>query len=441
MHNPLLPKGLVQDPNRPKAKLDLHVFGSRYFTKGTAKWFGYYEELTIVEQQQLLGYFIKSAPGLNPLEKAKPITEIQLKSIEVDANFPKIEATELCRLLKLYQHYCNGFKNRPTLEVGVLLFYNPTLNKIKFLLPNQTVSGASWDWNIQGNKPILFLDPAFNPVDGSFLNIEQIQQSGWEHIGTSHSHNTIASRWSNGPTGDYKNQAGSKEKPLPPMLHLLVYAMKNYQTEEMPEFSFLSSVNVFGDLIDLDPSLVIQNTDVDYQQVNWIGGEVAEKLAKIVVYTAPKAVYAGYYQGYNPGSYYNSAQGKFQGNGYAANFVKRYLPPANDTTIVDAEATLSYLKQKLTSDPAEADYRVQLAVELVQDLSSESILDNIALLVDVLSQSSKVYSEIYDDVIKCSHILEEGFIDYFGFDDKAGELEYLEDAELAEFQETVNDTY
>jgi hypothetical protein len=150
----MLPKGLVLKDNN-SAVLDLHVWGSRYFCKGKAKWFNYYEELTVVEQQQLFAYFVKNAPGLNPLEKAKPITETQLKSIEVDANFPKIEAEEICRLLKLYQHYCNGFKNRPTLEVGVLIFYNQTLNKIKFLIPNQTVSGASWDWNIEGKKPIL----------------------------------------------------------------------------------------------------------------------------------------------------------------------------------------------------------------------------------------------------------------------------------------------
>jgi hypothetical protein len=422
----MLPKGLILKPDRSGATLDLHVFGSRYFTKGKAKWFSYYEELTVVEQQQLLGYFIKNAPGLNPLEKAKSITEQELKFIEVDANFPKIEAEELCRLLKLYQHYCKGFKNRPTLEVGLLLFYNQTLNKIKFLIPNQTVSGGSWDWNIEGNKPILFLDPAFNPADGGFLNIEQIQASGWEHIGTSHSHNTINCTWSNGPTGDYKNQAGSKEKPLPPMLHLLVYAMKNYSTEAMPGFSFLSSVNIFGDLINLDPNLVIQNTDVDYSSVNWIGGEIAEKLTKLVVYQAPKQ-FAGYYQGYN----HNSAQGRFVGNGYASNFVKQ-LPKA-DTSIVDAEATISYLKQKATSDPAEADYRIQLAIELVEDLGCEYILENIALLVNVLSQSAKPFSEIYDDVVKCSHILEEGFTDFYSmpYDD-------YEDDEL-EIPEVVND--
>lgn len=406
-----LPKGLKLKPDNSSAILDLYVWGSRYFCKGKAKWFSYYEELTTVEQQQLFSYFVKNAPGLNPLEKAKPISETQLKSIEVDADFPKIEAEELCRLLKLYQYYCNGFKNRPTLEVGVLLFYNPTLNKIKFLLPNQTVSGASWDWNIAGDKPILFLDPSFNPVDGSFLNIEQIQASGWEHIGTSHSHNTIASRWSNGPTGDYKNQAGSKEKPLPPMLHLLVYAMSNYQTGEMPGFSFLSSVNVLGDLIDINPSLLIQDREVDYQTVDWIGGEVAEKLAKIVVYQAPRTVY----QGYNHGL--------------------KYLPPANDTTVVDAEATLSYLKQKRTSDPAEANYRVQLAVDLVEELPAENILDCIALLVHVLSQSSLTFAEIYNDVVKSSYILEEGFVDYFGFDD--------EDTELVahELGELKHDTY
>ena len=433
MHN-LLPKGLIQDPNKPTAKLDLHVYGSRYFTKGKAKWFSYYEELTIVEQQQLFGYFTKNAPGLNPLEKAKTVTEQELTSISVDTNFPKIEAEELCRLLKLYQHYCNGFKSRPTLEVGVLLFYNPTLNKIKFLLPNQTVSGASWDWNIEGTKPILFLDSAFNPSDGSFLNIGQIQASGWEHVGTSHSHNTIPSKWSKGATGDYANQAGSKEKPKPPMLHLLVYSMKDYASEEIPGFEFLSSVNVFGDLVDLDPGLVIQNADVDYKTVSWIGGEVAEKLAKIVVYTAPK--YQGYYQGYNPGSYYNSVPGG--GNGYASNYRAKthYLQPANDTTIVDAEATLGWIHQKGTHDADEADHRVQLAVELVEGLPAESILDNIALLVDVLSQSSKVYSEIYDDVVKCSHILEEGFNDFYGMPDLYSD-NIEEDVEL----EVTNDTY
>lgn len=412
-----LPKGLKLKPDNSSAILDLYVWGSRYFCKGKAKWFSYYEELTTVEQQQLFSYFVKNAPGLNPLEKAKPISETQLKSIEVDADFPKIEAEELCRLLKLYQYYCNGLKNKPTLEVGVLLFYNQTLNKIKFLIPNQVVSGASWDWNIEGSKPILFLDSAFNPVEGSFLNIEQIQASGWEHIGTSHSHNTIASRWSSGPTGDYKNQAGSKEKPLPPMLHLLVYAMSNYQTGEMPGFSFLSSVNVLGDLIDINPSLLIENKEVDYQTVDWIGGEVAEKLAKIVVYQAPRTVY----QGYNPGSYYNHGL--------------KYLPPANDTTIVDAEATLSYLKQKRTSDPAEANYRVQLAVDLVEELPAENILDCIALLVHVLSQSSLTFAEIYNDVVKSSYILEEGFVDYFGFDD--------EDTELVahELGELKHDTY
>lgn len=395
-----LPKGLKLKPDNSSAILDLYVWGSRYFCKGKAKWFAYYEELTVVEQQQLFSYFVKNAPGLNPLEKAKPITESQLKSIEVDADFPKIEVAELYRLLKLYQYYCNGFKNRPTLEVGVLLFYNPTLNKIKFLLPNQTVSGVSWDWSIASEKPILFLDPLFNPVDGSFLNIEQIQASGWEHIGTSHSHNTIASRWSNGPTGDYKNQAGSKEKPLPPMLHLLVYAMSNYQTDEMPGFSFLSSVNVLGDLIDLNPSLVLEDSNLDYKSVSWIGGEVAEKLAKIAVYQAPKTTYSGYYQS---GHYYNSA------NNYQ---VKK----SNDTTIVDAEATLSYLKQKRTSDPAEASYRVQLAVDLVEELPAEDILNCISLLVHVLSQSSLTFAEIYNDVVKSSYILEEGFVDYFGFD-------------------------
>lgn len=404
MQQSALPKGLTYNPTTSKASRNkIFQWGNRYFIKGKAKWFGYYEELTEVEKLQLYSYFTKYVPGVDPFEGAQLVTEQELKTLSVDTLFPKIEAAELCRLLKLYQYYCNGFKSRPTLEVGVLLFYNSTLNKIKFLLPNQTVSGASWDWNIAGDKPILFLDPSFNPVDGSFLNIEQIQASGWEHIGTSHSHNTIASRWSNGPTGDYKNQAGSKEKPLPPMLHLLVYAMSNYQTDDMPSFNFLSSVNVLGDLIDLDPSLVLEDSNLDYKSVSWIGGDVAEKLAKIVVYQTPKNIYAGYYQ-------------------------PQYFAPKTvkaDTTVVDAEATLSWLKQKSTSDPLEANHRVQLAVDLVEELPAEDILNCISLLVHVLSQSSLTFAEIYDDVIKSSYILEEGFVDYFGFD--TYENEDLED--------------
>lgn len=393
----ILPKGLILKPDRSGATLDLYSYGSRYFTTTSNRWFTFYEELTPPEQQQLFGYFVKNAPGINPLSSAKQISEQQLKSIQVASDFPKIEGAEFCRLLKLYQHYCKGFTNRPNLEVGLLLFYHESVG-IKFVLPNQSVSSGTWKWDINDdNKPLLFLDPVFNKPDGSNYSLAEIKQGGWEHIGTSHSHNTIGCTWS---SPDYANQAGSKEKPEPPMLHLLVYAMANYQTDAMPGFKFLSSVNTFGDLIDVEPSLVIQDADIQYETVNWIGAEKAEQLAKVQVYQ---------YQG---AKYYQTANGATYYYGY------NQLPPAKKkvsapTDVVDAEAVVSWIAQKSTFDAEEASYRIELAVKLVQDLQAEDILSVISKLVDELSYSAKSSEEIYTDVLTSNFVLQEGMIDYF----------------------------
>lgn len=388
----MLPKGLkLKDTSN--AFLDLYSYGSRYFTKGTANWFEYYEELTVVEQQQLFGYFAKHLPGKNPLENAKVVTEDQLKKVTIN-NFPKIQAAELVRLLKLYQHYCKGFSNRPHLEVGALLFYNPTLNLIKFILPSQTVTSGNCKWDLK-DKPVLFLDPQFNDGENT-LQLDQLVASGWTHVGTTHSHNTINCTWSSGPTGDYANQAGSKEKPLPPALHLLVYAMRDYQDlTKCPNFSFLSSVNVFGDLIDVDPFEVLEDQDVEYGEVDWIGGEAAEKLAKVFVYPIPaKSTYT-----------------------YSRPYQTTYYLPPVDNTVVDAEATVSYIRGKSTYDEQEASHRMDLAVELVQDLSSNQILETIGELVKILENSAATYADIYADVIKSSYILEEGMFDFYSFDE------------------------
>lgn len=270
----MLPKGLKKT-QEGKTFLELFCLGSRYFVKSGHQWYDYLEELSAVEMQALFSYFASNFPGKDFLSLATKTNEAEINKIAIKA-FPKIKLEEFFRLLKLYTYFGN---KSPRLEVGCLLFYNQALDAIKFVLPTQKVEPASWNWDVSQDKPLKFLDPTF---PGKYT-LSSLEENGWEKVGTTHSHHVMRAVWSEGPTGDLANQAGSKNKPLPPNIHILVGQLKD---EDEPSSCTKVSVNINGELVDVPLHLVFENTvapGTSYQDTTWVGEKEAEELVSYLI--------------------------------------------------------------------------------------------------------------------------------------------------------------
>lgn len=292
-------------------ELELFRWGARYFVENQDDngFYLYYEELTPFEIQSLVGFYIENYPGQNPLRRASKIREEDLTTVSLLDGFPGVALTEMQRLLKFYNHYAQGLTPNSQLEAGTHLVYFKDKNVLKFVVPDQVVSVGRWDWKINDTKKMVFLDPDYN-IPGVDITLPVIRGMGGILVGDSHSHNTINCTWSE---ADFTYQAGSKEKPLPPQLHLLIYAMKlNKVKDAEPDFKFLASVNVFGDLVNAnDEDIVFVDDVIPWEEVKWVGAAAVEKVAK--PYVAPVTAKVWNKNNHNqlppatPGKYYGNS--------------------------------------------------------------------------------------------------------------------------------------
>lgn len=266
--------------NSEKNTLTANIFfhpetGDYYTTDSVDGLFTYYSKLTEHDRLTVLNHYLTGVElaqktGLNlsiknPFDVAQKTARLHLTNdhiykIQLSPDFPKI-SEDFIRLVKLYQTYCN--KGATSLEVGVVLFYNPDKKELRFVLPTQTVRPAFWSWDMSPGKKAFFLD-------GEETSLEKLASEGWVKCGTSHSHNTMAASWS--PV-DISDQAGTKEDPKFAALHFLLGSFKNFQNPKVApifDIRISASINgVFHDLTSQIEGIIDTNSEIDFDSVSY----------------------------------------------------------------------------------------------------------------------------------------------------------------------------
>jgi hypothetical protein len=419
-----LPQKGVKSENG-KLVFETYAYGQAYYTPVVSSgFFQHYEALNIREVEQLTNFVGDlKFKGLIPSDKylrdfSPRLTEEQVNSVKL-VNWPKFDADEFLRIIKFYHLYCLGIGNRSALEAGTI-FYHHQDHGLKAMIPTQTVKGGHWDWDLIEEKtvngvkqvtelPIAFLDPSI--TNNKTVTKSWLDANGWVLVGTSHSHNTLTCTWSgskrktvtNFSSDDYASQAGSLEKPKPPLLHLLVrsFSFSNHSDlTKFPKFQINAAVNINGDLIAVSTDEVIADVSNDdviasltgnaefdtyYANLNWCGEELAKSLATVPVYKPGQTYTYGYPR--NPvqqkalPAYSNYWQGGYGNNQYWST-PNYYQNQNRHNLVVEGEAAQNVYANKSVWETAEMDYLKGLILDLFDLLSLDDQVDVLDRQID-----------------------------------------------------------
>lgn len=200
-----------------------------------------FEKMTDVDKYLASREYLKSINKDFWDKCAEVESELVEGLVTIREDFGKIPAKDWISLLKLYASFCITGGNSD-LEVGGLIISNLDTKQLRIVIPQQVVTKASVDWSITSEG--LNSKTSLRFLDGEELSYTDFKEK-WSLVGITHSHNTMFTS----PSGvDDRYEVGTKAKPLPTGVHLLVGSFANYQNYEtvVPIYDVFSSVSHGG---------------------------------------------------------------------------------------------------------------------------------------------------------------------------------------------------